>query len=117
MSLVQYVILRKDLQTVLNWPLGALFAQACHASTAVLHLYKDDPNTVEYLANLDSMHKVVLQAPDMESLTALAQKLTENKIDHKMWIEMPENIPTCIAIKPYSKNDVKGFVQKFKLYS
>ena len=24
MSLVQYIILRKDLQTVLNWPLGAL---------------------------------------------------------------------------------------------
>lgn len=27
MSLVQYVILRKDLQTVLNWPLGALFGK------------------------------------------------------------------------------------------
>jgi len=34
-------------------------AQACHASTAVLHLHRDDPNTESYMAKLDSMHKVV----------------------------------------------------------
>lgn len=30
--LVQYVVLRRDLDTELNWPLGALVAQACHAA-------------------------------------------------------------------------------------
>jgi len=59
----------------------------------------------------------VLQAPDEESLTNLATKLTEKGIDYKLWIEQPENIPTCIALKPYLKNDVKGLVQQFKLYS
>lgn len=33
-----------------------------------------------------------------------------------MWIEQPENIPTCIAIKPYLKDDVHKFVKKFKLF-
>lgn len=30
--LVQYVVLRKDLTAKLNWPLGAVVAQACHAA-------------------------------------------------------------------------------------
>jgi len=46
---------------VLQWPLGALMAQACHASTAVTHLFYQDPNTQAYLADLDNMHKVVLE--------------------------------------------------------
>ena len=57
--LVQYVIMRGDL--VDKWPLGASIAQACHASTAALHLFKDDPETQSYLEYLDSMHKVVLK--------------------------------------------------------
>lgn len=35
--------------------------QACHAATAILHLTHDDQNTKEYLADLDNMHKVVLE--------------------------------------------------------
>ena len=51
---------------VLQWPLGALIAQAAHASTAVTHLFYQDPNTQAYLADLDNMHKVVLEVfPDM----------------------------------------------------
>lgn len=30
--LVQYVVVRRDLSTSLNWPLGAVVAQACHAA-------------------------------------------------------------------------------------
>ena len=44
-----------------KWPVGALVAQACHASTAVLHLYRDDPNVGAYLGDVDRMHKVVLE--------------------------------------------------------
>jgi len=58
-SLVQYVIMRGDL--VDKWPLGASIAQACHASTAALHIFRDDPATLSYLEDLDSMHKVVLR--------------------------------------------------------
>jgi peptidyl-tRNA hydrolase len=54
--LVQYIVLRKDL----NWPLGALIAQSCHASTAAIHLFSNDESTQSYFNNLDNMHKIVL---------------------------------------------------------
>lgn len=60
-SIVQYVLLRSDLLKELGWSIGALVAQACHASTAVLHLYREDENTIKYLNDLDNMHKVVLE--------------------------------------------------------
>ena len=59
--IVQYVVLRSDLQTVLKWPVGALIAQACHACTAVFALHKDDPHVIAYVEDLDNMRKVVLQ--------------------------------------------------------
>lgn len=37
--IVQYIVVRRDL----NWPLGALMAQACHASTAATHLHYQHP--------------------------------------------------------------------------
>ena len=60
-TVVQYVVLRSDLITQLKWPLGAVIAQACHACTACLHAFREDPYTQEYLASLDTMHKIVLE--------------------------------------------------------
>jgi hypothetical protein len=57
--LVQYIVVRKDLA----WPAGALIAQACHAATSVMHMFYDHSDTKEYLADLDNMHKIVLQVP------------------------------------------------------
>lgn len=59
-TLLQYVVLRRDLWTEMDWPLGSIVAQACHASTAALWLSKDDPLTQKYCdpSNLDHMHKV-----------------------------------------------------------
>lgn len=59
-DLVQYIVLRKDLWNSLQWPLGSIIAQACHASTAALWLSKDDDATLSYCAaeRLDHMHKV-----------------------------------------------------------
>lgn len=54
--------------------------------------------------------------PNEESLKKVADKLQQNFISHKLWIEQPENIPTCLAIKPYPKEDIKKYVGKFKLY-
>lgn len=58
--LVQYVVVRSDLVHKLSWPLGAVITQACHAATAAIHLHYGDADTQQYLAELDSMHKVVL---------------------------------------------------------
>lgn len=59
--IVQYVILRGDLIKGLQWPVGALVAQACHATTAAIHLFYQDPVAQEYLQDLDNMHKIVLE--------------------------------------------------------
>nr|CAB3265305.1 putative peptidyl-tRNA hydrolase PTRHD1 [Phallusia mammillata]CAB3265306.1 putative peptidyl-tRNA hydrolase PTRHD1 [Phallusia mammillata] len=114
--LVQYVILRGDLFRVLNWPVGAIIAQACHACTSVIWTYKEDPNVIEYTKDMDNMRKVVLEAKDEEHLQALSDVLQENKIDFKLWIEQPENTPTCIVVKPYKKDDVQAYFKKCKLF-
>ena len=70
----------------------------------------------KYLSDLDNMHKIVLEAPDESSLRQLSAKLVESSVDHKLWVEQPENYPTCIAVKPYEKSEVQRFFKKFKLY-
>ncbi|XP_077990437.1 putative peptidyl-tRNA hydrolase PTRHD1 [Glandiceps talaboti] len=114
--LVQYVVVRGDLLHALKWPIGAVIAQACHACTAVLHTFYNDPNVQQYTSDLDHMHKVVLEAKDEESVRSLANKLQEESIDHKLWIEQPEDIPTCLATKPYPKDQVQKYFKKFKLF-
>ena len=59
-SIVQYVLVRSDLFTKLEWPTGAVIAQACHACSAVTHLFHDDDESQLYFSDLDRMHKVVL---------------------------------------------------------
>jgi peptidyl-tRNA hydrolase len=115
-AIVQYVVVRGDLVSSLQWPLGALVAQACHAATAVLHVHYGDETTQKYFADLDNMHKIVLEIKDEAALRQLAAKLTENSVAHKMWIEQPENYPTCLAVKPYEKGEVQKYFKKFKLY-
>ncbi|KAG5891170.1 hypothetical protein JTB14_000558 [Gonioctena quinquepunctata] len=115
-NIVQYVVVRGDLLKELKWPVGAIIAQACHAVSAVTHLFHKDEHTQKYLEDLDNMHKVVLEAPDEVSLVALRDKLEENDIKHKLWIEQPENIPTCLVAKPYPKEEVQKYFKKFKLF-
>ena len=56
------------------------------------------------------------QAPNEESLRKLSDTLTSNNIDHKLWMEQPENIPTCVAAKPSPKDDVQMYFKEFKLF-
>ncbi|KAM7268545.1 hypothetical protein ACFE04_010711 [Oxalis oulophora] len=113
--LVQYVVLRRDL--IDTWPLGSVVTQGCHASVCAIWLHKDDPYTMEYcsLDNIDSMHKVTLEVKGQTQITNLSEKLTAAGIDHKLWIEQPENYPTCLATKPYPKSLVSSFFKKLKL--
>lgn len=48
-------------------------------------------------------------------LLKLAEKLKSNDVKHKLWIEQPENIPTCLAVKPYRKEFIHPFVKHLKL--
>lgn len=115
-QLVQYVVVRGDLLRLLSWPMGAVIAQACHASTAALWMYRDDSNTLQYTSDLDTMHKVVLEAPSQNELKKLSENLSANEIDYKLWIEQPENFPTCLATKPYPKQQIQSYFKKFKLF-
>ncbi|XP_051136946.1 uncharacterized protein LOC127255459 [Andrographis paniculata] len=114
-TVVQYVVLRRDL--IDTWPLGSVVTQGCHASVAAIWLHKNDPDTLRYCAdsNLDSMHKVTLEVKGEAQLVNLSEKLKAGGIAHKLWIEQPENIPTCLASKPYPKSIVSPFFKKLKL--
>ncbi|KAF5836602.1 peptidyl-tRNA hydrolase II domain-containing protein [Dunaliella salina] len=117
--LVQYVILRRDLWTALKWPLGSIVAQACHSSTAALHmgLKAADLDTATYCsdANIDRMHKVVLEIKDEKQLRDLSAKLSGEGIQHKLWVEQPEDFATSLATKPYPKTEVAQYFKKLQL--
>jgi len=110
--IVQYIAMRSDLK----WPKGALIAQCCHSSIAAIHLNYTDEHTIQYLASLDTMHKIVVAVLSENDLVTLSQQLNENNIKHKLWTEQPENYPTCVATKPYPKSFVERFFKTFKLF-
>jgi len=116
LGIVQYVIVRSDLCKTLGWPVGALLAQACHATTAVIHQFYEHQDTKHYLEDLDNMHKIVLCVKNEDDMKSLHVKLTEAEIDHKLWIEQPENFPTCLAVRPYVKDEVQKHFKKLKLF-
>lgn len=110
--IVQYIAIRSDLK----WQKGALVAQGCHASVAAIHLFYDDEETKLYLKELEKMHKIVVGVPSLNELTELSTELSNCGIKFKLWTEQPENTPTCLALKPYSKSFVEKFFKAFKLF-
>ncbi|NWQ72681.1 PTRD1 hydrolase, partial [Neopipo cinnamomea] len=115
-ALVQYVVLRGDLaRPPRSWPLGAVVAQGCHAALAAAHAYREHPDTGAYLELGGAMRTVVLEAPDEAALAALAQTLRQHRIDHRVWTELPEDIPTCLALRPYPKDQVQRHLKGLKL--
>ena len=101
-TLVQYIVLRKDLKK-LKWGAGSISAQACHgtltltlhligltfyfpASTAAMWTFREDQHVVDYMSAMDHMHKVVLAASDEVELRSTSEQLTSNGVDHKLWV-------------------------------
>ncbi|NXO46710.1 PTRD1 hydrolase, partial [Locustella ochotensis] len=115
-ALVQYVVLRGDLaRPPRSWPLGAVVAQGCHAALAAVHGYREHPDTGAYLEQGGAMRTVVLEAPDEQSLLALARQLRDAAVDHRLWTEQPEAVPTCLALRPYPKHQVQPHLKHLKL--
>ncbi|TFK50976.1 peptidyl-tRNA hydrolase II [Heliocybe sulcata] len=100
--LVMQIVVRRDLLDAEGWGFGPLMAQVAHATAAALHETRDRPETIEYLGNLTEMRKAVLQTANEDSLKKLANLLSSSTppIPHHLWIEQPENIPTCLALAP-----------------
>ncbi|ETW74829.1 hypothetical protein HETIRDRAFT_332418 [Heterobasidion irregulare TC 32-1] len=100
--LVMQLIVRRDLLDTEAWGVGPLMAQTAHAAVAVIHETKQRPETVDYLDDLKNMHKVVMQTPSLVTLEKLAASLSnaEPPIPYHLWVEQPENVPTCLALAP-----------------
>lgn len=98
------------------WEVGPLLAQASHATAAVNHIYNAHPNTVSYLTNLQNMHTVTLSVKTAGALVSLAESLKANNKLYYLWIENPENIPTCLATVAYEPDEIRPFLKKCSLY-
>ena len=101
----------------MGWPLGSICAQAAHAAVAAVWEHREHADTVAYCAPdaIDGMHKVVLEVKGETQLVNLAAKLAEAGVDHKRWMEQPENFPTCLATRPYPKAEVAAHFKKCNL--
>ncbi|EJU05710.1 peptidyl-tRNA hydrolase II [Dacryopinax primogenitus] len=116
-SIVMQIIVRRDLMDVEKWGVGPLIAQGAHAATAVLYESRDSAETQLYLADLHNMRKVVLQTPDADTLNKLHNLLSSATppVPHHMWLEQPENTPTCIALAPNRRSSaIKKALDKAK---
>ncbi|KAF9438610.1 peptidyl-tRNA hydrolase domain-containing protein 1 [Entomortierella beljakovae] len=115
--LTMFIVIRKDLIKTLGWTTGSVIAQACHASTAVLHKTQDLKDTREYLADLHNMHKVVLEVKNLSQLETLASSLSTLDVPHVTWREQPEDILTCISTSPIRRSqEVKDAFKKCSLF-
>jgi len=123
--IVQYIILRRDLE----WPAGAMAAQAAHASVAAISqalTAKHEP-TAAYISaeNLPHMTKYVYGVDSLEELEKVRdlwkEKIPpmENCDDDESfywWVEQPENIPAAFASWPIERtNKVSKVVKNMKL--
>ena len=115
---MQFVVIRRDLLKTMEWPVGSVIAQACHACLAVAWENREDECVIKYLSpeNLDSMHKVTKEVKGEAQLMTLAEKLKTEGIVHKLWMEQPENLPTAIALKPYPRSMVAPLLKKYQLF-
>eukprot|EP00126_Sphaerothecum_destruens_P014952 Sdes_comp8849_c0_seq1m241 len=116
--LIQYILVRKDLLSTLNWTFGSLAAQCCHASVAVLFSHAHEEAVVKYTCpdSLQNMRKIVLQVQDETCLLEFSETLKEAQVFHHLWIEEPEHIPTCLATIPLKKSVVKNIFKRLQLF-
>lgn len=98
--------------------MGSVVAQGCHAAVAAIHTFSEASATKSYLEGeaLGRMRKVVLEVKDEAQLLEYKDKLNSNNIDFHLWIEQPENIPSCLALRPYEKEELGKLLRGLKLF-
>ena len=50
-----------------------------------------------------------------DELVSLSKRLGEAEKGYKLWVEQPEDYPTCLATKPYPKSEIQQYFKHFKL--
>ncbi|KAF9764377.1 putative peptidyl-tRNA hydrolase PTRHD1 [Nosema granulosis] len=115
MKIVQYVFLRNDLK---KFSKGALVAQACHSCVKAIEKFKNNVDTINYLKQIDDMHKVVLKIKQQD-ISDICEYFENNKIDYVTWVEQPENMITALSTRPYTEDTLHEhieFIKKYKLF-
>jgi len=124
--IVQYIVLRRDL----DWPAGAMAAQAAHASVAAIAqaLEANHEPASAYISppNLPHMTKYVYGVNTLEELEQVRETWKESfplessaenvEGSYYWWVEQPENIPSAFASWPTERtNKVSKVVKKMNL--
>jgi len=109
-----YILLRKDLLTELKWPIGAVATQAAHAASACIWTFRDDPDVMAYMKDLEHMRKVTLAIKDEAELRTMEEQLKSGGVQYYCWIEDDQAV--CIAIKPMERGSVSGLVRHLSLF-
>jgi peptidyl-tRNA hydrolase len=104
-----------------NRNVGGLISNATHAAISVIIENSQDKDTNNYtgtsaLPPATQMHSVVLAANDQTELEQTVDKLKQNNIIYKVWIEQPENYPSCLATKPYQRKIIQPILKHLKLF-
>ncbi|KAM5542981.1 hypothetical protein V8D89_003365 [Ganoderma adspersum] len=113
--LVMQIVVRRDLLEAEGWGIGPLMAQVAHATSAVLHETRELRETQAYLGDLTNMRKVIMQTANQASIERLASLLAaaDPPVAHHLWVEQPENVPTCLALAPnHRDNKIKKALDK-----
>ncbi|KAJ2690302.1 hypothetical protein IWW39_000853 [Coemansia spiralis] len=101
-----FIVMRKDLVKVHATP---------HDTLAAIHKFREDERVKEYLSDVDGMHKVVLETKNEASLVKVADSLKQQDIPYYLWVEQPENTPTCLATVPVMRSDLGDALKRCSL--
>merc|ERR1711918_227455 len=100
---VIYVLLRKDL----DWPTGALMNQVGHACTKVAWEAREDPVAIEFMTEASAqMTQYTMGAKNEQELRKVESKLVAANIPFHLWVEQPEDVPSCLATRPRRRSQV-----------
>ncbi|RKP13319.1 peptidyl-tRNA hydrolase II domain-containing protein [Piptocephalis cylindrospora] len=114
--LTMFIILRKDLVEKEGWPIGAMMTQACHAATAALWTFRDQPQTIQYLQDIPNMTKVTLEVKSLTDLNYTAKALEDLHIPVYQWREQPEDLVTCLATSPILRSAAGKALKRVRLW-
>ena len=117
-TLVQYIVMRSDLVKQHKWNAGGLIANGSHAAVAVIAEHWQDAEVQQYVTGADGkqMHTVVLQAGDEKELLDTAALLKDADIVHRVWVEHPDMLPSCLATRPYRREHIQPHLRHLKLF-
>ncbi|KAJ2782808.1 hypothetical protein GGI18_003584 [Coemansia linderi] len=108
-----FIVMRKDLVKVHATPHD--IRASYHAAVAAIHKFREDERVKEYLSDVDGMHKVVLETKNEASLVKVADSLKQQDIPYYLWVEQPENTPTCLATVPVMRSDLGDALKRCSL--